>query len=213
MKTDDLIAMLAKGAIAVEPGTMQRRYAAALGWGAFGAMSVMALWLGVRPDISTAVGLPMFWVKLAFPSALFAGALLAVLRLSLPGVALGRTPFLLAAPVLGMWLLAAIALLGAEPVARESLIYGISWSVCAFYIAAVSAPVLIAALWVMKGLAPTSLSWAGAASGLLAGALGAAIYALHCPEMAAPFLAIWYLLGMLIPAVVGAIVGPFLFRW
>jgi hypothetical protein len=213
MKTDDLISMLAKGAIAIEPNTLQRRYVAALGWGAFGAMLVMAIWLGVRPDFTTAVWLPMFWVKLAFPGMLFAGALLAASRLSRPGVQLGRTPFLLVAPVLGMWLLAAIALLGAEPVGRESLIYGISWSECSFYISVVSVPVFIAALWVMKGLAPTSPLWAGAASGLLAGALGAAIYALHCPEMAAPFLAIWYLLGMLIPAVVGAIVGPVLLRW
>lgn len=213
MKTDDLISMLAKGAIAVEPNTLQRRYVAALGWGAFGAMFVMAIWLGVRPDITEAVWLPMFWVKLAFPGLLFAGALLTALRLSRPGVQLGRTPFLLAAPVLGIWLLAVIALLGAEPAGREPLIYGVSWSVCPFYIAGVSAPAFVATLWAMKGLAPTSPSWAGAASGLLAGALGAAIYALHCPEMAAPFLAIWYLLGMLIPAVVGAIVGPFLLRW
>ena len=65
----------------------------------------------------------------------------------------------------------------------------------------------------MKGLAPTRPALAGAASGLLAGALGALVYALHCPEMAAPFLGIWYLLGMLIPAVVGAMVGPLLLRW
>ncbi len=213
MKTDDLISMLAKGAIPIEPNALQRRYVAALGWGAFGAMLVMAIWLGVRPDITTAVWLPMFWVKLAFPGVLFAGALLTASKLSRPGVRLGRTPALLAGPVFGMWLLAAIALLGAEPASREPLIYGVSWSVCPFYIAGVSAPAFVAALWAMRGLAPTSPSWAGAASGLLAGALGAAIYALHCPEMAAPFLAIWYLLGMLIPAVVGAIVGPFLLRW
>ncbi len=213
MKTDDLISMLAKGAIAIEPNTLQRRYIAALGWGAFGAMLVMAIWLGVRPDIATAVWLPMFWLKLAFPGLLFASALLTAARLSRPGVRLGRTPALLAIPVLGMWLLAAIVLLGAAPASREPLIYGVSWSVCPFYIAAVSAPAFIAALWAMKGLAPTFPSWAGAASGLLAGTLGAAVYALHCPEMAAPFLAIWYLLGMLIPAVVGAIVGPFLLRW
>jgi len=213
MKTDDLISMLAKGAIVVEPNVVQRRYAMALGWGAFGAMFVMAVWLGVRPDIATAVWLPMFWVKLAFPGVLFAGALLAALRLSRPGVQLGRAPVLLAAPVVGIWILAAIALLGAEPANREPLIYGVSWTLCSLYIAVVSAPAFIAALWAMKGLAPTRPVLAGTASGLLAGALGAAAYALHCPEMAAPFLAIWYLLGMLIPAAVGAGVGPLLLRW
>ena len=213
MKTDDLISMLAQGAIAVEPNVAQRRYVAALGWGAFGAMSVMAIWLGVRPDIATAVWLPMFWVKLAFPGVLFAGALLAVLRLSRPGARLGRIPVLMVAPVLAIWILAAMALLDAEPAVRGSLIYGVSWHVCSFYIAMVSAPAFIAALWAMKDLAPTRPALAGAASGLLAGALGAAVYALHCPEMAAPFLGIWYLLGMLIPAVFGAVAGSILLRW
>ena len=36
---------------------------------------------------------------------------------------------------------------------------------------------------------------------------------LHCPEMAAPFVAVWYLLGMLIPAAVGALIGKRLLRW
>ena len=54
---------------------------------------------------------------------------------------------------------------------------------------------------------------AGAAAGLLSGTGGALIYTLHCTEMAAPFLAIWYLLGILIPAAVGALLGPRLLRW
>jgi hypothetical protein len=49
--------------------------------------------------------------------------------------------------------------------------------------------------------------------GLTAGALGAAVYALHCDEMAAPFLATWYLLGMTIPALIGAGAGLRLLRW
>jgi hypothetical protein len=31
--------------------------------------------------------------------------------------------------------------------------------------------------------------------------------------MQAPFLAIWYLLGMLIPTALGALLGPRLLRW
>ena len=97
MKTDELIAMLARDAGTVEDGLPQRRYAAALGWGAFGTTALMAILLGVRPDLADATRLPMFWVKLAFPAALFAGALLAVLRLSRPGVRLGRVPAAIAA--------------------------------------------------------------------------------------------------------------------
>ena len=49
--------------------------------------------------------------------------------------------------------------------------------------------------------------------GLLAGALGALVYALHCPEMATPFLAVWYLAGIAIPTALGAVLGPLLLRW
>jgi hypothetical protein len=65
----------------------------------------------------------------------------------------------------------------------------------------------------MKGLSPTRLLLAGAAAGLLAGAIGAAVYALHCPEVEAPFIAIWYVIGMFIPAFFGALLGPRLLRW
>ena len=212
MKTDELVAMLATGATAVEPGATSRRYAAALGWGAFGATLLMAIALGVRPDLAEAARLPMFWMKLAFPACLAAGALYAVTRLSRPGVQLGRVSAALAAPVLAMWLLAAFALLRAAG-EREALIFGGTWSACPLLVALLSLPVFVAALWAMRGLAPTRLALAGAAAGLLAGAVGALIYALHCPEMEAPFLAIWYLLGMLIPTAVGALIGPPLLRW
>jgi hypothetical protein len=213
MKTDELVTMLAAGAGAVEPGATGRRYTAALGWGAFGATLLMAIVLGVRPDLAEAARLPMFWVKLAFPASVAAGALYAAARLSRPGVPLGRVPAALAAPVLAMWLLAALVLATAAAGEREELIFGGSWNDCPLFIALLSLPVFAAALWAMKGLAPTRLALSGAAAGLLAGSVGALIYALYCTEMAAPFLAIWYLLGMLIPTAAGAAIGPRLLRW
>lgn len=213
MKTDDLVAMLAAGAGAVEPGATARRYATALGWGAFGATLLMAIVLGVRPDLAEAARLPMFWVKLAFPACLAAGALYAAARLSRPGVQLGRASAALAAPVLAIWLLAAMALATTDAGEREALIFGGTWNVCPLFVALLSLPVFAAVMWAMRGLAPTRLATAGAAAGLLAGTVGALIYALHCPEMDAPFLAIWYLLGMLIPTAAGALIGPLLLRW
>ncbi len=215
MKTDELVAMLANGGIAVEPNAVQRRFAAALGWGAFGTTLLMAIWLGVRRDITEASLLPMFWAKLALPAGVLVGALLAATRLSRPGARVrgGWWWPLALAPVLAMWLLAVIALLDAEPAARAHLIYGVSWTVCPFYIAGLSVPAFVAGWWAMRGLAPTRPLWAGAAAGLVAGAMGALAYALYCPEMAAPFLGIWYLCGMLIPAAAGALLGPWLLQW
>ena len=213
MKTENLISMLAASAQPVEPNAVQRRYVTALGWGAFGATLLMAIWLGVRRDIAVASLLPMFWVKLAFPGVLLVGAVMAAQSLSQPGTRIGRAGYWIGAPVLVMWLLGALSLAGANAEVRERLFFGISWTVCPFYIAMLSIPGLVAIGWAMKGLAPTRLALSGAVAGLAAGALGALAYALYCPEMAAPFLGIWYLAGMLIPAVVGALLGPLLLRW
>jgi len=212
MKTDDLIAMLASDADAVAPRVWLQRYALVMGAGLAGATLLMVLLLGVRPDIAEAVRLPMFWVKLAFPAALAAGALLAAVRLSRPGVAIGRAGAMLAAPVLVIWALAAVALLG-TPEDRSMLVWGETWAACLVNIPLLSVPAFVAGFWAMKTLAPVRPALAGAAAGLLAGALSAVAYALHCPELAAPFIGLWYLLGMLIPAALGALIGPRLLRW
>jgi hypothetical protein len=213
MKTDDLVAMLATGAEAVAPRAAARRCAAAIGWGVLGAALLMGMLLGVRPDLRAAVLLPMFWVKFAFVACLAAASLLAVLRLSRPGLRLAWVPGALAAPVLAMWVLAAVALLRADPAQRAPLFFGDTWASCPFLVAMLSAPVFVAVFWAIRGLAPTRLRLAGAAAGLLAGAVGALVYCLHCPELAAPFLGFWYLLGMLIPTAAGAALGPRLLRW
>jgi hypothetical protein len=36
---------------------------------------------------------------------------------------------------------------------------------------------------------------------------------LHCPELGAPFIAVWYVIGMFIPALAGALLGPRVLRW
>lgn len=212
MKTDELIVLLAGDAGAVAPRVWRQRYALALGAGVIGAALLMVMLLGVRPDIADAARLPMFWVKLAFPVVLATGALLAAVRLSRPGVALGRAGAMMVAPVLAIWVLAALALLGA-PADRATLIWGETWKVCLFNIPMLSVPAFVAVFGVMKTLAPVRPALAGAAAGLLAGTLGATVYALHCPELAAPFIGLWYLLGILTPAALGAVIGPRLLRW
>jgi hypothetical protein len=89
----------------------------------------------------------------------------------------------------------------------------LSCSSCPFLIAFISAPLFFSFLWILKDLAPTRLRWAGAGAGFAAGAIGALVYTLHCPELATPFIATWYLVGMLIPTAIGAWLGPQLLRW
>jgi hypothetical protein len=213
VNTDDLVKMLATGVAPADSGAAARSYAVALAAGLAAAGVLMAGWLGLNPELARYVSLPMFWVKVAFPALVAVGGLVAAERLSRPGAPLSALPAALAAPLIALWSLAAIALVTAAPGQRAALVLGDTWAACPFNIAVLSTPALIAILWAMKGLAPTRLRLAGAGAGLLAGALGAAVYTLHCPELAAPFLGVWYVLGMLIPAALGALAGPRVLRW
>ena len=213
MKTDDLIAMLATGAGAVDSGAARRRFARALGWGGIGAATIMAVLMGVRSDLARMALEPMFWAKLAYCAALAGTALALAARMARPGARAAGAASMLAAPLLVMWLLAAFALAGATNSEREALVFGTTWRACAFSIAFLSLPLFAGLLWAMRGLAPTRPALSGAAAGVLSGAAAALIYSLHCPELGAPFLGVWYPLGMLIPAAVGAIIGPRLLRW
>lgn len=213
MKTEALVAMLAAGESAVDPHTVQKRYTTALGLGTIGAALLMASMLKVRPDLAEAVMLPAFWIKLGFVAALVASSLYAVLRLSRPGSNLDWVGSLMAAPVMIMWTLAAFAFFEADPAQRPTMFFGSTWRVCPLLIAMLSVPLFIGIMWALKGLAPTRIRLAGFAGGLLAGSTAALIYCLHCPEMATPFIGFWYLLGMLIPAVLGMLLSERLLRW
>jgi len=213
MKTDDLVRLLATGEGSVQRHAAARRYAAATVVGVVAAGLLMLGVLGVRPDLAEAVRLPMFWAKIGYVAAMAGASLLAVLRLSRPGARLDRVLPALAVPVLAMWALAAVALAGAEPDERMGLFLGATWAECPFLIALLSVPMFIATFWAMRGLAPTRLPLAGTAAGLLSGAVGGLVYCLHCPNMEAPFIGTWYLLGMLIPAATGALLGRRVLRW
>lgn len=215
MKTDDLITMLARGAADEAPAPMgdARRFAPALAWGLSGATLLMALCLGVRADLAEALLMPMFWAKAGVAALAALAALQLTRRLARPGMPAGRSPLLLAALLLLIWTGAGAALLAAPPPARAALILGDSWRSCPFNITLLSIPLLVALLRAMRAMAPTRPSLAGASAGLAAGAAAAAVYALHCPEMATPFLAVWYVLGVAIPALLGALLGALLLRW
>ena len=208
MRTDELIGLLAQDAEPVAQHAIEQRFAVAALAGLAGATVLMLALFGLRPDLAQTLAQPMLF------AAALAGAGVALLRrLARPRLGLGHSLALLALPPVVLWALAALVLGQAAPAERMALILGSTWRSCPFNIAALSVPALAALFWALRGAAPTRLAWAGAGAGLLAGALGTLVYALHCPEMAAPFLAVWYLAGMALPTALGALLGPRLLRW
>jgi hypothetical protein len=213
MNTDQLIAALATGVEPVDPMALRRRLSLAAVLGIAAALPVMLALLGVNPGLAQAAQLPMFWVKFAFVAGTALAGAWTVARLSRPGALLQRPALALALPVLVMAVLAVLALALARGDQRLVLLLGSSWSACPWRIVVLSLPSFALLLRAVKGLAPIRLRLAGAGAGLLAGAIGALVYLLHCPELAAPFLLVWYTLGMLLPAALGALVGPRVLRW
>lgn len=213
MKTDDLVLMLATGAEPTPPYVAARRYTVALGWGVPISFALMLATIGLLEDLKGALALPGFWIKLGFVIGLTAASLAATLCLSRPGARCGHTPSTLALPIVILWVLALMTLMQADADQRIPLLMGKTWAACPELIAMLSLPIFITTFWAMRGLAPIRLRLAGGSAGLFAGAAGACVYTLHCPEMDAPFIAVWYLAGILIPAVTGVVLGPRLLRW
>ncbi|MFD2644282.1 DUF1109 domain-containing protein [Pseudomonas japonica] len=213
MKTDELINVLASGEGPVDRHVLLRRLGIALLGGGLAALLLTISLYGVRADLGEVARTPLFWAKVALPGSLALLAIWLNRRLSRPGVKGGGVWLLLGLPLLLVWLGAALSLAGAAPEARGELIFGRTWRTCALNIALLSLPVFIGVFWALRGLAPTRLRQAGAAGGLLAGATATVAYCLHCPEMGVPFWGIWYLLGMLVPTLAGAALGPRLLRW
>ncbi len=213
MKTEDLISLLAAGARPAPRYALEQRFAAAMLVGFLSAAVVVVLGYGVRHDLPQALQLPMGWLKFGFAVSLAALAGAAVLRLARPGMPAGGAMARTVLPLAALWAVAVWALEVAAPGERMGLVMGSTWRSCPFSIAALSAPGMVALLWAMRQAAPTRLRLAGASAGLLSGALATLAYALHCPEMAAPFLAVWYVLGIALPTALGAAIGPRVLRW
>jgi hypothetical protein len=213
MRTEDLIELLSTGATPVERGVAARRFAAAVSFAVLASFLLMVSIFGLHPHLATVAHTAPFWERLAFALCIASGALLATGRLARPGAAIGSAWPLMVAPVVVVWL-AGIATVGtAAPQDQLALILGHSWRACPFNILLLAVPGFLAVFLAVKGLAPTRLRLAGAASGLLAGSIGTVVYCFHCPEMSPAFWSVWYLLGMALSSAFGALLGPSLLRW
>lgn len=212
MRTDNLIA-----ALAGDLAPVRRRYVLGmLGLGLVGGMivsaGIMTAWLGLRPDLGDAITTAPYWIKFAYTLALALCGLRIVERQARaggkPGAALGFAGLALVV-MAGL----AAAQLAVPDAPRHALIMGHTANVCARNIFVLSLPIFVGLFWALRRLAPTRLTVAGASAGLLAGAAAAWVYAFHCDESAAPFMAIWYTLGIAAAGLLGALLGRFALRW
>lgn len=212
MKTDNLIRALATDQSGPTPALAQELIFGLLPGFAV-ALALYAVILGPRPHLLAMLAEPRLEFKLVFPWAVAACALGAVLRLSRPGAdarRYGRLLLVLAA-VLG----AAVAteLMVVPPAHWEASWIGHNARFCSTVIPILAFGPLVAALIVLRRGAPTNPALAGAGAGLFAAAVGAALYATHCPDDSPLFVACWYSLATVIVVIIGAIAGSKWLRW
>jgi hypothetical protein len=148
----------------------------------------------------------------------FAGALVLAAGAFLTAVTLGRpdgnvrTGWLVLPPLI---LLVGIAAeLAAWPRATwQERLVGEDPLTCFVIVSVLSLPMLAAALFALRDGAPTRPRLAGAMAGLLAGAISAALYMLHCPEDSLLFVVAWHVPAIALVAAVGAAVAGRMLRW
>jgi hypothetical protein len=213
MKTDELINVLGTNLEAVEGEQLRSTFVIALAVGAMAALCLMLAIFGVPTD---ALGGEYFGLKvvaMAFTLGLVAAGTSFLVRAARPGEP-GRTPLILAALLFVAMLSAGVvALVLSQPTAWGEMVFGPQWAACLFCIPLFAIAPFASLIWALRSGAPTNLVRTGAIIGLVAGALGAVVFAFHHPGGSIPFIALWYGGPIVLCALVGAILGPRLLRW
>ncbi|MGJ3263084.1 MAG: NrsF family protein [Salinarimonas sp.] len=187
--------------------------AALIAASAIAAAALFAVVLGPRADLASAMQSAAFLAKPVLTVALGLAAFGAAVRLARPGARLdGWSSGLVFAPLL------ALALVAVELTRRPVSTWATAWIgdnalVCLGAIPLLTAPLLAAAIVVLRRGAPTRPRLAGAAAGCASAAAAATLYAFHCTDDSALFVATWYTLAIAGASGVGAIAGDRWLRW
>lgn len=163
--------------------------------------------MGVRPDVMTAMGNPLFDLKFVVTIALAVVAIAISLHLSRPEASLGRWAWLLAIPVglLGIGMMGEMMMSHRAPMSARLI--GSNSKICLTAIPLLSLPLLVAALVALRRGAPSRPAVAGAFAGVLSAGLAATLYAAHCTDDSPMFVATWYTIAVGVVAAIGAFAG------
>jgi hypothetical protein len=212
MRTDELIEALVQDG-APREASLTARMSTALLLGGLVAVALFTLTLGIRPDIGHALHTGRFPLKVGLTLICAFTALSATMRLAHPDARLSEVAVVLASAPLLLAAAVGIELLVVPPANWAARAIGSNSRICLAAIPLLSIAPLIGVLAALRAGAPRSPTVAGAVGGLLAGALGATLYATHCPDDSPMFVAIWYTLGLALVTVAGALAGRRVLRW
>ncbi len=211
MNTEGLIRALAADRRPDEAPGRALAMALVLGFAAAGL--VFALTLGLRPDFFRAIWTWRFDFKFALTLALSVAAVPLALRMASPVMENRRRALLLLVPAVLLMLALVVEAVSFPAHQWMPRLIGHNSRICMAMIPVLSLAPLAAMLWALRRGAPLNPVRTGAVAGLIAGGIGAAWYAAHCPDDSPLFVAVWYTIGLMIVTALGAALGSRLLRW
>jgi len=214
MRTDELInTLVADHAAQPGPKPVGHGLVMAIIGGLAISYALFSLTLGVRPDFISALGTWRYDMKLGVNLVLMIAATWVALRLSRPTATPLTAMRALMVPVLLLLAAVLYELVTVSVSAWPSRAMGVNGVMCVASILFLSLLPLTATIYALRQGAPTSPAVMGAVGGLLAGALGATVFAMHCTNDSPLFVAIWYALAIGLMSIFGLLVGKRALRW
>ena len=213
MNTDRLIDMLSTNLEPVKGGQLWKTLSWAIVIGLLAAFGVMLACFGIRSDLAAGNQFGALALKIVFALSLVGAGAAFLIKSMVPGqqeahrFALIFLPFFAASAL-------AIAIVVRQPaLASGSLVEGTAAALCLFCIPFLAIVPFALLIWAMRKGAPTDLRRSGVVAGLVAGAIGAAVYSFSCPSDSWLFVFLGYTGALVLCSIIGAQVGPRLLRW
>lgn len=212
MKTSDLVNALAADS-GTPPPIWNRRAIWLMRGGLIISVMIFSVFIGVRPDISTAIFDPHVIFKFIFSGSMIFLAARFASSLLRPGQSYSSNLWWVVLPLLTL-AFGALGQMITSPVDYWlSGLVGRYPEACLMNIPILASAPLICLMIISRNGAPTNPALAGLWIGAQSGALGASLYALHCPDDSALFVATWYSLAIMITSVIGMIIGARVLKW
>jgi hypothetical protein len=213
MKTDELIEVLATNLEPIKGGELRNTVMIALAVGAAAAFCLVLAMFGL-PAASPGGEFSLLKIlALAFTLGLVAAGASLLIKSARPGEPGRKLLVLMGLLFVAIFVAALVTLVLTHPAAWGGMVFGPQWAACLVCIPLFAVAPFASLVWALRRGAPTSLVRTGAIAGLVAGAMGAAVFAIHQSGGSIPFIAFWYGGPILVCAVVGALLGPRLLRW
>lgn len=176
-------------------------------------LAIVAMLVGLRPDIIAGNLNPVFLLATGLFLMLGIAASVAVIVMSRPQVGNEHGGWIWAAAMAALLPLTALVMSvvnGRTAFEQSSAVHGLDCLIFGTGLSLIVGTALT--LWLRRG-APTSAELAGLLTGIAAGSFGIFAFSFHCQYSDIYHIGIWHSLVVVVSAMVGRIVVPRLIRW